>query len=312
MSAPRWSPDVTIDTALATRTIRAQFPELAAAQVRPLGAGWDNAVFVVGGVWAFRFVHRATALDGAVHERAVLGALPADLPLAVPRPRFIGHPTAEVPWPFWGGPLIPGTGLAEAGLPDDRRTALGSAVGAFLRRLHRPENVPLGTDASRRAGTRLWTDPWQRTDPSVIAPRARATVDRLTTAGALAPDDDVTAVLTEGARLGPATGEPVLSHGDLHGRHVLVDADGSATGVIDWGDVCLADPSADLMFGYLALAGRAREAFQDAYGPVSAERELRARVLAVHVGAALAEQAVSDGMTAVATEAIRGLSRAAG
>lgn len=312
MNAPRWSPDVTIDTGLATRTIRTQFPELADLEVRPLGTGWDNAVFVVGDVWAFRFVHRATALDGAFHERAVLAALPSDLPLAVPRPTFLGHPTAEVPWPFWGGPFIPGTELADAGLPDDRRTALGATVGAFLRRLHRPENVPLGIDASRRAGARLWTDPWQRTDPSVIAPRARRTVDRLVAVGAMAADDDVAAVLTEGGRLGPATGEPVLSHGDLHVRHVLVDADGSPTGVIDWGDVCLADPAADLMFGYLALAGRARDAFREAYGPVSAEQELRARVLAVHVGAALAEQATTDAMTAIAAEVIRGLARAAG
>lgn len=312
MSTPRWAPDVAIDATVATRTICTQFPELADLEVRLLGSGWDNAVFVVGDAWVFRFVHRATALDGAVHERAVLGALPPDLPLAVPRPTFIGHPTPAVPWPFWGGPLIRGTEIADAGLPDEGRTALGSAVGAFLRRLHRPENVPLGIDASRRAGAQLWTDPWQRTDPSVIAPRARQTVDRLVAAGAMAPDDAVAAVLTEGARLGPATGEPVLSHGDLHVRHVLVDADGAPTGVIDWGDVCLADPAVDLMFGYLALTGRAREAFQDAYGPVTTEQELRARVLAVHIGAALAEQAITDAMTTVAAEALQGLARAAG
>jgi aminoglycoside phosphotransferase (APT) family kinase protein len=38
----------------------------------------------------------------------------------------------------------------------------------------------------------------------------------------------------------------VLCHGDLHVRHLLVDGDGSAAGVIDWGDLCLADAAVDL------------------------------------------------------------------
>jgi aminoglycoside phosphotransferase (APT) family kinase protein len=58
----------------------------------------------------------------------------------------------------------------------------------------------------------------------------------------------------------------VICHGDLHVRHLLVDRDGSVTGVIDWGDLCLADPAVDLSIAYFAFAGRARADLLSAYG----------------------------------------------
>jgi aminoglycoside phosphotransferase (APT) family kinase protein len=103
----------------------------------------------------------------------------------------------------------------------------------------------------------------------------------------------------------------VLVHGDLHVRHVLVDAGGAPAGVLDWGDVCLADPAVDLSVGYAAFEGPAREAFLRAYGPVDAERELRARALAVRLSALLAENAAAEGRSRLLAEARAGLRRAA-
>lgn len=53
-------------------------------------------------------------------------------------------------------------------------------------------------------------------------------------------------------------GPLAVCHGDLHVRHLLVDRDGSATGVIDWGDLCLADPAVDLSIAYFGFAGKPR------------------------------------------------------
>jgi hypothetical protein len=55
---------------------------------------------------------------------------------------------------------------------------------------------------------------------------------------------------------GPGRGALVLCHGDLHVRHLLIDGDGSAAGVIDWGDLCLADAAVDLSIAYFAFAGK--------------------------------------------------------
>jgi aminoglycoside phosphotransferase (APT) family kinase protein len=51
-------------------------------------------------------------------------------------------------------------------------------------------------------------------------------------------------------------------HFRLAGR--LVAGDGSPCGVIDWGDLCLADPSVDLQLIWSFLPRRARPAFLDA------------------------------------------------
>jgi hypothetical protein len=80
--------------------------------------------------------------------------------------------------------------------------------------------------------------------------------------------------------------------------------------VIDWIDVCRAQPAIDLplYWGYLPPAGRV--AFHDAYGPVDDDALTRARVLAVSLWAALAEYAYDVGMPALLSEVLAGLGRA--
>jgi aminoglycoside phosphotransferase (APT) family kinase protein len=103
----------------------------------------------------------------------------------------------------------------------------------------------------------------------------------------------------------------VLVHGDLHIRHLLVDAEQRLTGVIDWGDLCLADRSVDLSIVWSFLPPDGRSAFAAEYGSISDETALRARMLAVHLTASIAHQAHLDGMALLEREALAGLSRAA-
>lgn len=103
----------------------------------------------------------------------------------------------------------------------------------------------------------------------------------------------------------------MLSHGDLYSRHVLVDGNGVATAVIDWGDLCMAPRSVDLSFAYSALAGAAREAFFAEYGSIDDDTELRARVMAVFSAASVAAYAHESGDDILLTSALTGLSLAA-
>ncbi|MDO8105871.1 phosphotransferase [Isoptericola sp. b441] len=305
--APEWSPQRRITPELAADVIAAQFPELADQDVRAFDAGWDNAVLAVGERWLFRFVHREIAVDGSRRELAVLSRI-SELPLPIPRPRFVGRPTPEVPWPFWGAERLPGTELAASGLAD--RAEVAAALGGFLRELHDPARL-----AQVGAGA-LPVDPIGRADPARQALRAE---QRLTSIARGADDTDVrdraddllvrSAPLRRAAlRLAPGRGR-VLVHGDLHGRHVLVEGS-SPTGVIDWGDTAVSDPAVDLMVAWASFGPADRAVFWEAYGRDDAGRRLRARATALNVCSALAEQAAADGRVEIAAEAFAGAARA--
>jgi aminoglycoside phosphotransferase (APT) family kinase protein len=322
MSAPEpapapWLAGVDVSAGQAAGLIRAQFPELAAATVTRLATGWDNTAFVVDDRWLFRFPRREIAVPGVRRELAVLPRLAPALPLPIPDPRFAGHPARDYPWPFFGAALLPGTELADAGLPDEQRVAAATGIGRFLAVLHDPA-------LAARLGAGLPVDPMRRASAVLRARRAREILVRLAARGTWPGDPAVTALVDRGEALAgrdgdvppgpdlPGGAEPVICHGDLHVRHVLVDSAGAASGVIDWGDLCLGDPVIDLSVAYLGFAGPARAALLAAYGrPLSPDQELAARLLAVSLGATLAEYAADDDRPALLRESLAGLRRAA-
>ena len=296
-----WDPEIEIDAERGRELIETQFPELRGAEVRELAAGWDNVVHLVDERWAFRFPRRAIAVPGVHREIAVLPRLAGHLPLPIPEPHFIGVATGGYPWPWFGARFIPGTELADSGLPDERRVELGASLGRFLRALHDP-----GLASS--VGLSLPVDPNRRADMEFRVPATRRRLDEAATAGLCQMTDATERLLMAAAAL-PAPRAVVL-HGDLHARHVVVDANGLPTGVIDWGDVCAGDPSVDLSFAYGSLTGGARVAFLDAYGHVDQPTEVRARIIATSLGVALLAYAADRGMEALRAESARALARA--
>jgi aminoglycoside phosphotransferase (APT) family kinase protein len=251
----------------------------------------------------FRFPRRRAALPGFRRELAVLPRLAPLLPLPVPVPGWVAVDDAVDPWPFAGARLLPGRELAEAGLSDDARRAAAADLGSLLHVLHDP--------ATREAvGLELPVDVNERGRPGTRAESTRRQLRELQAAGVWPGNPAVGRLLAEAEALGPPTGQPVLVHGDLHVRHVLVDDAGRVAGVIDWGDVCLADPAVDLAVAYAAFTGAARRALLAEYGPVDPERELRARALAVRLSAFLAAAAADGGRGTLLAEALAGLDRA--
>jgi aminoglycoside phosphotransferase (APT) family kinase protein len=100
-----------------------------------------------------------------------------------------------------------------------------------------------------------------------------------------------------------------LVHGDLHIRHLLVDDDCGAAGVIDWIDTCRGDPAIDLPLFWTLLPAAGRAEFLAAYGTVTDAQLLRARVLALFLSATLAVYAHHEGMANLEREAIGALKR---
>jgi aminoglycoside phosphotransferase (APT) family kinase protein len=287
-----WSAEVTVDETLARRLIADQFPELAESPLRRLAEGWDNVVWLVGERWAFRFPQRTMGADLIERELQVLPLIAPALPAPIPVPVFAGRPGHGYPWSFFGAPLLPGVEACDAALDDDARRRLAPVLGRFLRALH---DIPI-IDG-------LLYDPNQRAD---MRHRAAMTLEWLEQLGHRPAGLD--ALLAEAEALPPPEGE-VIAHGDLHIRHVLVDPDGELTGVIDWGDVCRADPSIDLSLLWSFFPAEGRAAFLAEYGPVSEAQLLRARALAVNLSVILAVYGREQGMSGVEREALEGLGR---
>lgn len=299
-----WSAEQVVDEQLARSLIAAQFPELLPATLRPLGEGWDSTVWLLGDEWVFRFPRRQIVIPGLLREMAVLGQLASRLPLPVPVAAHRGVPSAAFRWPWAGSRFLPGRELADAAPSDRQRIEHGLALGRFLRALH-----DVDAAAVRAGGELLPVDPVRRADmPHRVAGVAKRTaaLERL---GLWRPPSGLAALLDEAREL-PPPASLAICHGDLHLRHLLVGDDGALAAVIDWIDVCCADPAIDLplYWGYLPPAGR--DAFHREYGPVADHQLLRARVLAIFLWATLAEYGHDVGMASLMREALSGLDRA--
>lgn len=292
-----WEAEAEVDEALARALIAARFPALDASSLRRVGEGWDNVVWATPDGVAFRFPRRPVAIAGVEREIALLPALAPRLPLAIPDAAYPSPPTAAFRWPWFGSRLIVGREIAAARLDDAARIALAPRLGDFLRTLH-------GLELDAAAA--LPVDPMGRTEMAVRVPRTREAL------AAVAPSwsapAGVAVLLEEAERLPPAHAS-VLVHGDLHVRHVLVDESDALAGVIDWGDVCRAHPSADLSLLWSLLPPAGRDAFLAAYGPVEEHGLLRARVLALFLCATLATYARAEGMADLEREVLCGLQR---
>lgn len=299
---PEWDADVAIDRDLVRALLEEQFPQLDASSARLLAEGWDNSVWVVEERLAFRFPRREIAVPLVARELAVLPRIASFLPVAVPVPELVGSPSERFSRPFFAAPRLPGTELAGAELSDDVRDAVAVRLGAFLRALHAPEVRAAGDPADD-----LPRDPNGRADMALRVPRTRerlASFADLTREEARSADE----LLAQAELLGPSSAQ-ALVHGDFHVRHVLV-AGGEVSGVIDWGDVCVGDPSIDLQLAWALLPDLRRPVFLDAYGSVDDETRLRARVLAVYLSALLCDYARMEGLPGLERETRAGLTRA--
>jgi len=292
-----WAAEVTVDEALAQRLIRAQFPEIELHSLNLLGQGWDMTVWLVDDQWVFRFPRREMVIRGLVNEVSHLPQLAPLVPLPIPSPRYLGEPSPEYRWPFYGAPLLPGRELADAALDDGERAGLGRSIGEFLRALH-----------AARLGGDLPLDPVRRADMTFRVPKTRERIAELEQLGLWHAPREAHEVIDAALDLGPP--EPIaLVHGDLHLRHLLVDGAGRATAVIDWIDLSYNTPGVDLVLYWAALPADGRREFREAYGAIADDRLLCARILSLFLCGTLALYGHHEGMPRLKREAVAGLDR---
>ncbi len=300
MTLPQWSADIAIDASLALRRVADAFPELSARSVEPFGIGWDNAAFLIDATYVFRFPRRRICAKLIEREAALLPALAPNLPIAISAPCFVGRATADYPYVFAGYARIAGETACSVSLSDEARAELARPLARFLRALH-------AIDVRPGIANGLPEDELGRLDGEK---RLRMTRERLQTLPrAAVPERDLyLAWLEAHPPVGPDPIARRLVHGDLYARHLLLDANGSLTGVIDWGDVHYGDPAIDIAIAHLVLPAVAHAAFRAEYGSIDERTWMVARYRAIYHAILEVDYGVranDGGMRNIGTAALR-------
>jgi aminoglycoside 2''-phosphotransferase len=249
------------------------FPALAGAEVAYLSEGYDSWVYTVGGDVLLRFPKRRDVVETQAMERRLLPELAPTLPLPVPAMDYCCD-DGPGGLPFTGYRRVPGIPLSE--LPLGPTPQLGAPFGRFLKALQTfpteraaALSVPLLDGTAWRAEyDALYERVIRRAFPLLGFEAREATEERF-----------------EGFLGNAANFEfrPVLTHRDLGTPHLLVDPlTREPTGVIDFGDACLADPAFDFtdpLTGELGivLGVEGIAAVVEAYGGIEESFAERAR-----------------------------------
>ena len=233
--------------------VTARRPGVSPRAVAALGAGEFCEAFLVDDIDVYRFARHDEAARALRREACVLRRVAGSLDLTVPLP--IDVELDEDP-PFVSHRLVAGEDLSREeydGLSDEDRRRAATSVGSFLRQMH---SIDLATVRECNLATKdlvTWT----------AQVRELAVPDTLSTLS-VASRALVAEVLTASA---PAAAAAVLLHGDLSPEHVLIDSEGTVTGIIDFGDVAIGDPAWDFVYLYADYGAEFLRFAAQAYGP---------------------------------------------
>lgn len=194
--------------------------------------------------WVVRTPRRQVVLDSARVEARVLELVRPTLPVAVPDWRVFGDTIIAYPR-LDGTPAV----TLEAGTPTWHHVAPDNLPDAFLASFARALSALLAipAEAAARAGI-----PRQTVDEA----REQLRTQMLATREVLAPGPRTWARWQrwlENDALWPA--EPKMVHGDLHPGHLLLDSSAKLTGILDWTEAKVTDPSFDLAMCFGCFGG---------------------------------------------------------
>jgi aminoglycoside phosphotransferase (APT) family kinase protein len=217
--------------------LHSQFPSLGVGSVQFLGEGWDSAAYLVDGEWVFRFPKRCERQIWVESEIATLRLLATRrLGIGIPVPAHVGQPGRLFPCPFMGYRFLAGTPGDRVEIGSVERTESARRLGELLTAVH-----AIDVDEAAALGVRPYDSPASEALAETAAMRDIVSPQLPAELASLCrPFLEGTCAIPE-----TSSHRTCLVHGDLVDEHILLDDAGGVSGVIDWGDSCLADPVID-------------------------------------------------------------------
>ena len=272
--------DIQLNAVQAASIIKLQFPDVSLSSVAHLGEGCDSTAFEVNGQLVFRFPKRADVEQQLAIESRILPVLAEQSPLPIPVFCFHGQPSEAFPYHFVGYRKLPGVPAIHVDTRSMPFETWVPAMGRFLSWLHQfPVRDAAQLDVPRQDVTALIEE--VRTD-------ALDDFDLLKQVTEAAPLEKWHAYFEKGCQPLAAELTSVVVHCDLAAEHVLYDlTTQELTGIIDWSEIAISDPSIDLA-GFFHWGGQACiDAIRSEYvGSIDEGVLCRARFLAACRGVA--------------------------
>ncbi len=206
--------------------------------LRAAGAGTDNRMFRLGDDLVVRLPRRPGTADDVAKEQRWLPRLAPVLPVPVPEPVFRGRPDAGYPFEWSVLRWIQGSELDGSNITD--WTRFGCELGGFVEALHAADT----TGARREEGLDWYRGERlnQRRDDGFEAIDELRELDRSESIGL--DLDRVQQFWEEVTTIDDPVRPDVWLHADLRSAN-LVARDGRLVGVIDFGGLCLGNPTAE-------------------------------------------------------------------
>jgi aminoglycoside phosphotransferase (APT) family kinase protein len=236
--------DWTLATGLVASIVSGQFPELDTSDVRLVGSGWDNEVYLIDNEWAVRFPRRSESVPWLEREIKIMSLVEATAPGQVPHFERVGQPSEQFPHPFVAYRWLPGVAANRVERLD--LASLAADLGGVLTRIHQIDTTGLPPTL---AG-------WEEEPWSTNADKLKAVADVLERR--LRPDLVHLAgpYLRERMPAPPNRGPRRFVHNDICADHVLIDPrTGRLSGLIDFADAMAGDPVLDFV-GLITVGDR--------------------------------------------------------
>lgn len=261
--------------------IESQFPELNVTNITYLGEGWDNYAYLINNEWVFRFPHRAVAVPLIEREIQVLSNIADSLPIAVPKPRYLGEPSEHYQWPFYGYRQVIGSTGCQIDFTENQYQQAAIDLGNFFKCLH-------SLDAKSLNQFELDQMIFNRLDLDLLLGIVQQRKAEVTCQYSLDTYEAMIAHTIAQAREVTIDGNlKVIIHGDCYSRHCVFDNDHRLAGIIDWGDTGISHPVVDLAVVYQFLPFNTHSNFYSYYGDISDEIKIYARFLGLYYALAL-------------------------
>lgn len=303
MNAEDWDADIYITEATVKNCLQEQFPSLSPIkEIKYIGEGWDNKVFLVNQEFIFRFPRRKVAVKLIEKENKILNNLPSFSSIEIPAPQYIGHLSSHFPYPFQGYKLIKGVPGYHAQLNEEHRIASLVTLSIFLKQLH-------SIDETQAIAMGAEIEVFDRTFVNESVDTLNERVEKIIAQKILGINKDrFQQEIATVQQLSLPSQDNCLVHNDLDCRHLIFDKN-QLKGIIDWGDVGITHKSVDLAVIWSFYPQHCHEYFFQLYGDIDLITWQYARFLGLYSAFTLLLYGKNTGDKLLVSESIASIHR---